>query len=327
MTDLPAPADDSPHTADDGQIDPGERAGDPSAPHGEPALPGRLPSARARVERTREQAGRRVSELRTRNELVDAALEAGDIDRRRAGSLLAGGIAFRVFLWMLPAALFAAGVTGLFRFTGSSEPDHVARTLGLGASVATIVRQATKQSQKGPAVLLAIGLILMLYMSMSLVRALRVAFVLAWEEPFGRRPHLLRDGAILSGALLVALATQTGIAYLRHQLGLASILLSLVSVAIAIGLWLGVSLLLPHAKANWRALVPGAVLFAIAVGLMHFATVYYFAPKLAKEGSLYGSLGTAAVLLLWLFILSRVAVASAFLNATLWRRGSGSTTA
>jgi uncharacterized BrkB/YihY/UPF0761 family membrane protein len=325
MTDLPAPADDSPQTADDGQIDPGARVGGPSAPHGEPAVTGRLPSARARAVRTREQAGRRVSELRTRNELVDAALEAGDIDRRRAGSLLAGGIAFRVFLWLLPAALFAAGVTGLFRFTGSSEPDRVARTLGLGASVATIVRQATKQSQKGPAVLLAIGLVLMLYMSMSLIRALRVAFVLAWEEPFGRRPHVLRDGAILSGVLLVALATQTGIAYLRHQVGLASVLLSLVSVAIAVGLWLGVSLLLPHAEAHWRALVPGAVMFAIAVGLMHFATVYYFAPKLAKEGSLYGSLGTAAVLLLWLFILSRVAVASAFLNATLWRRTSSTT--
>ncbi len=318
---------DSRETADDDQIDHGLQAGGPGAARGDPAVTGRLASARARALRTREQAERRVDDLRTRNELVDAALEAGDIDRRRAGSLLAGGIAFRVFLWLLPAALFAAGVTGLFRFTGSSQPDRVARTLGLGASVATIVRQATKQSQKGPAVLLAIGLILMLYMSMSLVRALRVAFVLAWEEPFVRRPHLLRDGAIVSVGLLVALASQTGIAYLRHQVGLASVLLSLASVAIAVGLWLGVSLLLPHAQAHWRALLPGAVMFAIGVGLMHFATVYYFAPKLAKEGSLYGSLGTAAVLLLWLFILSRIAVASAFLNATLWRRGSNATAA
>ena len=123
-----------------------------------------------------------------------------------------------------------------------------------------------------------------------------------------------------SVALLFALGTQTGVAYLRHQIGLASVLISLLSIAIAVGLWLGLSLLLPHANADWRALVPGAALFAIGVGLMHYATLYYFAPKLAHEGSLYGSLGTAAVLLLWLFILSRLAVASAFLNATLWRR-------
>jgi len=309
--------------ADDGRIGPAASTGDagvPGAPSGDPGVIGRPRSAAARTQAARETASRRVHQLRTQSELVDAAFEAGDIDRRRAGSLLAGGIAFRVFIWLLPAALFAAGVTGLFRFTGSAQPDRVARRLGLGASVAAIVRQATRQSHKGSAALLAIGLVLMMYMSMKLIRALRVAFVLAWEEPFGRRPHVLRDGAILSAALLLGLATQTAIGYLRHQVGPASVLLSLVSIAVAVGLWLSVSLLLPHADAHWRALLPGAVLFAIGVGAMHFATVYYFAPKLAKEGSLYGSLGTAAVLLLWLFVLSRIAVASAFYNATLWRR-------
>jgi uncharacterized BrkB/YihY/UPF0761 family membrane protein len=284
------------------------------------ASTGRLQAARARASRTRDQAGRRVSELRTQNELVDAALEAGDLDRRRAGSLLAGGIAFRLFLWLLPAALFAAGIVGLFHPSGSVQPDRVARRLGLGASVAAIVHGAAKQSQRAPVALLAIGVVLTLYMSTSLIRALRTAFVLAWEEPFGRRPHVLRDGAILSGALVFALSSQTVISYLRHQVGLESVLLSLLSIALAVALWLGVSLLLPHADAHWKALLPGAALFATGVGLMHYATVYYFAPKLAKEGSLYGSLGTAAVLLLWLFILSRIAVASAFLNAALWRR-------
>lgn len=174
---------------------------------------GRFGSARARAVRTRGEAERRISEPRTRKELVDAALEAGDIDRRRAGSLLAGAIAVRVFLWLLPAALLAA------------------------------------------------------------------------------------------------------------QVGLVSVLPGLVSVAVAVVLWLGVSSLLPHAAdARWRALVPGAMLFAIGGGGMHFATVYHLAPKLAKEGSLHGSRGTAAVLLFWLYLLFRMAVASAFLNVTIWRR-------
>jgi uncharacterized BrkB/YihY/UPF0761 family membrane protein len=124
--------------------------------------PSMLRSMSARVLRSRDAADRRVNQLRTRNELVDSALEAGGLDRRRAGSLLAGGIAFRVFLWMLPAALFTAGVTGLFRFTGSAQPDHVARKLGLGASVVAIVRHATKQSHEALGALLAIGLVLML---------------------------------------------------------------------------------------------------------------------------------------------------------------------
>ncbi len=172
MTEPPPPAGEQSETGDDARIEAATHTGDTGDT-------GRLGSVSARVLEVRDTAQRRVQELRTRNELVDAALEAGDLDRRRAGSLLAGGIAFRVFLWLLPAALFTAGVTGLFRFSGSAQPDRVARKLGLGASVAAIVRQATKQSHQAPAALLAIGLVLMLYTSMSLIRSLRVAFVLA----------------------------------------------------------------------------------------------------------------------------------------------------
>jgi uncharacterized BrkB/YihY/UPF0761 family membrane protein len=286
---------------------------------------GRLRSVGARAGKAQAQAVRHVDRLREDHDLVDAALEAGDLDRRRAGSLLAGGIAFRIFLWLLPACLFIAGVVGLFRPTGSAQPDHVARTLGLGASVAAIVRQATRDAHKGAGLLLALGIVLTLYMSMSLIRALRVAFVLAWDEPFGRRPHLLRDGAVLSLGLVTALAGEAGIQYLRHQTGVGlSLLLALVPVALGGCLWVGVSLLLPHAQADWRALLPGAALFAAGIAVLHLATVFYFTPRLARAPTLYGSLGTAATLLVWLFVIARIAVASAFLNATLWRRNAAS---
>src|SRR5437588_462551 len=148
MNDQLRPADETAETVDERRIKPAAPA--------DAAVPGRLATARAHAVRTRDDAGRRVTDLRTRNELVDAALEAGDLDRRRAGSLLAGGIAFRVFLWLLPAALFTAGLLGLFQPSGSAQPEHVARKLGLGASVAAIVRQATKQSHKAPVALLGI---------------------------------------------------------------------------------------------------------------------------------------------------------------------------
>jgi uncharacterized BrkB/YihY/UPF0761 family membrane protein len=144
--------------------------------------------------------------------------------------------------------------------------------------------------------------------------------VLAWEERIGRRPRTLRDGAVLSTALLLGLTVQAGTQYLRAEVGLGSLALSAVAVATAGGLWLGISLLLPHAHAHWRALVPGALLFAFGVAALHVATVYYLAPKLARAPALYGSLGTASVLLLWLYLLARVAIASAFVNVVLWRR-------
>ena len=287
-------------------------------------MSGRLQAASARASRTRQQGERQLEQLRAEHELVDAALQAGDLDRRRAGSLLAGGIAFRLFLWMLPAALLIAGAVGLVRPSGSAQPDHVARTLGLGASVAAIVRQATRDSQQGTGALLALGIGLTLYMSMSLVRALRVAHVLAWEAPLGRRPHLLRDGALLSVGLLTMTFVETGVSYLRYRIGVgASLPLALIPVATGGGIWVGVSLLLPHGDADWPALIPGAALFAGGLAVLHFATVYYFAPKLSRAPALYGSLGTAATLLAWLFVAARIVVAGAFLNATLWRRGEG----
>jgi uncharacterized BrkB/YihY/UPF0761 family membrane protein len=281
----------------------------------------RLQSVASRASQTRGDATERLDRLRSEHELVQAAFEAGDLDRRRAGSLLAGGIAFRLFLWLLPAGLFFAGVVGLVRPSGSAQPDHVARTLGLGASVAAIVRQATRESQEGSGFLLVVGIGLTLYMSISLIRSLRVAFVLAWEEPFGRRPHLLRDGAILSVGLMSMFLVESGVAYLKHRVGVgASLLLSLVPLLIGGGLSVGVALLLPHGTAGWRALVPGAAMFALGVGALHLATVFYFAPRLTRAPALYGSLGTAATLLAWLYLIARIVVASAFLNATLWRR-------
>src|SRR3954451_23937 len=280
-------------------------------------------SAGGRALETRDEAVGRVESLRTRSALLDAALEAGDIDRRRTGSLLAGGIAFRVFLWLLPAALVVAALVGLVRPTGGASPDRVAQSLGLAASVASTVEQATRQSNHGAAALLAIGIALTLYTSMSLVRALRIAHVLAWEEPFRRPARVARDGAIFSAALVATLAIETGFTYLRPQDAALSLVLIPLSFAITGGLWLGLSRLLPHADANWRALLPGAALFALGHALLQVATVYYFAPKLARAPALYGSLGSAATLLLWLFLISRIVVASAFLNAALWRRSGG----
>jgi uncharacterized BrkB/YihY/UPF0761 family membrane protein len=274
------------------------------------------------VVRARDDASRRIDELRDRVPLVDAAFDAGDLDRERAGSLLAGGIAFRMFLWLLPAALFVAAVVGLVRPSGGASPDRVAQSLGLGASVASTIERALRQSDRGAMALIAIGLAVTLYASMSLVRALRIAHVLAWGERAGRRPGLLRHGAILSAVILATSAIETGFTYLRHHDPALILLLVPLSFVVTSGAWLGISVMLPHAGAGWRALLPGAVLLGVGHALLELATVLYLAPKLTRAPALYGSLGSAATLLLWLFLMSRIMVAAAFLNATLWRRAA-----
>ena len=64
----------------------------------------------------------RLGKMRSRYDLVDAALEAAELDRNRAGGLLAGGIAFRAFVWLLPMALVCTGVLGLVRDFSVEDP-------------------------------------------------------------------------------------------------------------------------------------------------------------------------------------------------------------
>ena len=80
------------------------------------------------------------------------------------------------------------------------------------------------------------------------------------------------------------------------------------------------SLRLPHGEASWRDLVPGALLFAVGVEGVHLVTAYFIAPQAADKQGTYGALGIAASLLLGLFLISRLVIAAAVTNATLWKR-------
>ena len=86
------------------------------------------------------------------------------------------------------------------------------------------------------------------------------------------------------------------------------------------GLWLLVTIRLPHRGADWTALVPGALVVGVGVQLLHVVAAFFIGPwAIAKQGT-YGALGGAAALLLGLFLLSRLIVGAAVLNATVWER-------
>jgi uncharacterized BrkB/YihY/UPF0761 family membrane protein len=69
-------------------------------------------------------------------------------------------------------------------------------------------------------------------------------------------------------------------------------------------------------------LVPGAVLVAIGAQALNLFTVYYLAGQAERATSTYGAIGAALTILLWLFILARLVVGGAMLNAELARRAA-----
>src|SRR6187200_33720 len=116
-------------------------------PPDEPASPSR-PSVRQRMahvrDRTVELEGRaleRFEQERRRRTWVEMCWQAWLRMRQRGGPLLSGGLAYRLFLFMLPAALLVVSVIGVFVDISGETPDQAAHDLGMGAALAATVAQ------------------------------------------------------------------------------------------------------------------------------------------------------------------------------------------
>ena len=90
------------------------------------------------------------------------------------------------------------------------------------------------------------------------------------------------------------------------------------------GLWLIISLEVPHSNARWTDLIPGSLFYAIGFCGVVLFNILILGSLIQTKTSTYGALGTAATLLLAFFLVGRVIVGAAVLNATLYERRSRS---
>jgi uncharacterized BrkB/YihY/UPF0761 family membrane protein len=246
--------------------------------------------------------------------------EMADHDSRIGGSIMAGALAYRLFIWLLPFALVAIAGLGFAADADSETPQKAARSLGLAGLVAGSVAQAARSSARWYALLA--GIPLLLVATRSVLRALLVTHRLVWTDFGGeaRKPTLgatARLLAALTGLFVISALASAA----RARSAGTGVLVTLASLIPYAALWLLVSIRLPHHRdATWRALLPGALLFAVGLEALHFVTVYVIAPQAASKQGTYGALGIAAALLLSLFLISRLAIAAAVMNAILWKR-------
>ena len=236
------------------------------------------------------------------------------------GPLITGAVAFRMFLWLLPATLVAVVGFGLFADTTGGSPEGVAKSAGIKGFAAQSIVSATKSSTEGRWLLVAVGIMaLLLGDTLPGQGALAEPRArVACAEALFSQDHYLGGGRDLSGSRLLrrlrrrvsGARTVGGLGHRRDRLLLLG----------WFGLWLLISRLLPHGDAPLTALIPGAVLVALCIEALRVVTIYYIAGKINSSSSVYGGLGTAAVLMTWFYLLARVVVAAAVVNATLWER-------
>jgi membrane protein len=125
----------------------------------------------------------------------------------------------------------------------------------------------------------------------------------------------------LIGFTLLASALGVAANDIRGSAGLPGAVLSvLIVAALSFALWWWISLKLPHAPVPARALIPGAVLVALGAVVLQLLTTYWIGHLVARKTNTYGAVGVALAVLLWVYILGRIIVGSAGLNAALWHR-------
>jgi membrane protein len=293
-------------------------------------LPAVLPAsddiAETRVERLKRWSTSAMSwavSASERHLSVALGFRAAERNRRVAAAVLAGGFAYRLFFWMLAVGLVAGGVFGLL---GGSSTEQALEKAGIPGAVVSTVGQFASESGSARWWLLGLGLYLMLWSGYTGAKAASLVHALIWEEPPAKLTRPILSALWFSGVLLSIYLMVLGTWWLYDTDALAAVVAVIVLVAPLTALWVLVSLRLPHGDADWRALLPGAVLMAVGLQVLHAATLWFVVPKLDRSSSLYGPLGGVATLLFWMYMAGRLVVTAPILNAALHeerRRKSG----
>jgi uncharacterized BrkB/YihY/UPF0761 family membrane protein len=264
-----------------------------------------------------DETWKRVEASRSSNAGVDTAFRVYERDRDRLGPLLSAAIAFRLFLVFVPYVAFLVILAGMF---GLDRSDLSAA--GIGGLAAESVTDVSSQPWWARILTLLLVAWALLLACRSMVKALRLTYAAAWE--LGRvryrdttKAGLVFLGLVAASTIATALARQS-----REGADTAGWIVTILLVfAVYLASWVIACVLLPHAEgAGWRAMLPGAVLFALGAQVIHVAVVVWFAPRIDSATARYGALGIAILLLGSVYLFGRLIVAAAFLNATMWSR-------
>ena len=294
-------------------------AGPPASPL--PPAPG---SVRARLDRLRrraEQTRAGIEARRADSASIDTAFEAVERDAQTGGGVLAAAVAFRLFMFLVPYTFVMVTGFGLASTAAGQDPKDAARSAGIGGLLASAVASASTLSLANRLFALVVGGIALAFTARSFVRVLWIVHRLIWRvEPTG-------NPSLWAPLILVGIVTVLfGFGDLAAWLGSQSLALRAVAVALTIVLsaaaWYLVSWWLPREQCEWWALLPGALIVGLGVGVLHLLTLTYVVHVITRKSALYGAIGIALALLLWTYFAGRLLTAAIAANASLWKHRS-----
>jgi uncharacterized BrkB/YihY/UPF0761 family membrane protein len=255
---------------------------------------------------------------------VDVGFRLADRDKRVAAGVLAGGVAYRLFFWCLSLSLLVNGSLG---FADGHRSEQALLDAGVGPVVAHAVSDLSQQPQQARWWLIIVGGWLLLWTGYMGAKALILVHAAVWDMPADpiRRPLLA--SLAFSGSVLAFWASMAMVQWVRAENHTLGVLVTLASGVIPLAFWMVVSGWLPHRGSGWRELLPGAVVVAVGIHAFYLFTVWFLGPKLNSATDTYGLLGVVATLLFWLYLVGRLVIGGATMNAALHDHRSSAETA
>lgn len=238
--------------------------------------------------------------------------------------LLAGALAFRLFVWLLPCSLLLTATLG-FTNTGFTNTGELGQKAGLSPAAASVFGQIGNQAEQGRYLTAALGFVLLCWAGLVLARVLDLIHDRIWPDQAGRGVRQTLARAARYNLMLIAvIAANVAGPVVAASVGGLEVVFSVASLALAVAIT--VLMLSAGWPPVWRRTLPGACLVAAGMEGLHLVAVLYLPGKLARASQLYGTLGIAAALLVWLALIARLMVLGQLLNAVLAERATSSST-
>jgi uncharacterized BrkB/YihY/UPF0761 family membrane protein len=268
-----------------------------------------------------EDARQRLEAQRPRHWLLDAGFRSVQLLTESGAGMLAGAIAFRFFMFLVPAVFVLVMGLGVGADLADASVEDVAKQAGIAGVAAQAISSGAHASSTAQWVTLGIAVFALLAGARNLLKALWVSHALLWKVGVRRINRATVGTFALIGILALVLFV------LRVVNGLQSVsfagwLVGLVLfTAVPAALWFWASLrVFPRAPdATWRDLWLGAVVFGVGVELLQLATVLWLSRSIESKSTTYGAIGAALSLLLWAYLLGRLVTTVIALNAAVWR--------
>ena len=218
---------------------------------------------------------------------LDRLVEIQFVDR----SVALGSLAFTAIVPLLViASAFLPGTDGL--------ANELVRRFELRGATAELVREVFAQPDAVRQSVSWLGALLLIAAALSFTRALQRVYERAWRLEArgfaGTRSGLIWIAGIVVWSTLFS-AVRRGLLDLTGPVASLTILLAGDAV-----LWLWSPWILLARRVHWRALVPSALLTAVAMTGISIGSVIYMPEAIGRSATHYGPIGIAIALVSWL---------------------------